>query len=276
MSDEITPAVVAPVEFAPVAAPVVTPVAPVVVAETPVTPVVTETAPVVTPPVEAVVEAPKAEPTSVLGDALKPAETPVPDAAKPVETPKVEGQETNTPEGQSEEPAPPPVYEPFTLPEGFEQDGEKLKTFTDILGSLELDTKADHAKLQEFGQKAIDLYTNEVKSAVDNLNKYYETTWERQKNEWKESFLKDPEIGGNRFQTTVNSALSFIKTHGGTEEQQAEFRTLMNTSGLGNHPVMIRLLAKAGQAMSEGRPLAANKPVSPPKSKVTAMYGKNS
>ena len=84
--------------------------------------------------------------------------------------------------------------------------------------------------------------------------------------------MGDPEIGGNRWQTTVDSATNFIRTHGGTEAQQAEFHKIMDESGLGNHPAMIRILARAGAAMSEGRPLAAQAPAVA-LSKTQKLYG---
>lgn len=254
--------------------PVVTPAAPIAeVAPVP-SPVVREVPTPVVPanpevPVADGVDPPVAE--TLLGEAEKPKEVKTTEVTADTTKPA----EEKTEEVQSEEPAPTPVYDQFTLPEGFSTEGEQVKKFTDLLSDLEVNGKADHALLQEFGQKAVDMYTTEVKTAVENLQKLYNDTWTRTKLDWKESFLKDPEIGGNRFQTSVDSANSFIRMHGGTEDQQAEFRNLMNTTGIGNHPAMIRLLAKAGTAMSEGTPLAASKPVAPPKSKTSTLYGKS-
>jgi hypothetical protein len=212
-------------------------------------------------------------PTTVLGEALtdKPAEAPVTET-KPAEGSEAPVEQKNE-GGQSDETAPPPKYEPFTLPEDVKLDDKKLGEFTSLLAELETSGKASHEAVQAFGQKAVEFYVNEVKDVVNNITKVYQDAWDKQKVTWKEQFLADPEIGGNRFQTTVDSALTFIRTHGGTAEQQQEFRNLMETSGLGNHPAMIRLLAKAGEAMSEGKPLVATTPVSAPKSKVSTMYG---
>lgn len=253
-----------------------TPVTPTPAPATPVAPVPTDSVqPSVAPApaVEATPVAPVAEskPETVLGEALTPPVVqPTPDTPAEVTPPVVEPKTT---EGQSEEPAPPPVYDAFKLPEGITLKDERVKEFTNVLAELETKSKLDHVLAQEFGQKMVDFHIAEVKQTVENINKYYQDNWERQKVQWKENFLKDPEIGGNRFQTTVDSALTFIRTHGGTPEQQAEFRNLMESSGLGNHSAVIRLLANAGRAMSEGKPLAASKPVSPPKSKTETLYG---
>lgn len=260
-------ALVEAVQPAPVVAPTV--VAPAVEAAP--APVVEAVAPKTA---DAVIKAPD----TILGDALnKPVEAPkAPEVAKAtpeavVEAPKVE---TKT-EGQSAEPAPPPVYDPFTLPEGITLDTERVGKFTEIMSELELGGKISHDLVQQFGQKAVDLHISEVKKATEDLTKKYLEVWDKQKLDWKDTFLKDPELGGNRFQTTVDSALTFIRTHGGTPEQQTEFKNLMETSGLGNHPAMIRLLANAGRTMAEGKPLAASKPVPATKSKVETMYGKS-
>lgn len=259
----------------PVVAPVVTPVQPAITAPTePVqaAPVVEATpavapapAPVeaVTAPVVAPIEAPK-EPVTLLA-----AEPKVEAVTPPVETvgEKNEG-------GQSDEPAPPPKYENWALPEGVTLGETELGEFTNILSALELEGKADHSVTQQTGQKLVDFHINELRKAVQSVHQANLDSWEATKTEWKESFLKDPEIGGNRFQTTVDAAQTFIRTHGGTPDQQTEFRQLMETSGLGNHPAMIRILASAQLAMNEGGIVAATVPPAAPKSKVATFYGK--
>lgn len=244
------------------------PVAPVVEAAlvTP-TPVLTETPP----------QSPEATPKveTLLAEGL--------DKPATVETPEVN---KDSQEGQSVDPASPvetvvpevvpPKYEPFTLPEGISLDNDRVGKFTELLSGLELEGKASHDVVQQFGQKAVDMYLNEVKNYGENLTKYYQTTWDKQKTAWKDATLKDPEIGGNRIQTTLDSVLGFIRTHGGTAEQQKEFRDVMETSGLGNHPSVIRLFANAALAYKEGKPLAAPKPIQETKSKTETMYGRKS
>lgn len=273
MAGETPIATPAPVEAA-VAAPAPTPVA-------------VETASAITPPVDAVsipdapvvetpVEAPKPAET-VLGEALKPvdktAEAKTPETDKPADGEVKAGADAEKPEGQSDEPAPPPVYEPFVVPEGISLDTERFAEITNVLSELEA-KGVDHAFAQEYGQKLVNMGAEVVNKALKDQTAYYTGLWDRQKTDWKDLFLKDPEIGGNRFKTTVDSALTFIRTHGGTDEQQAELRGLMDSSGLGNHPAILRLFSKAGVAMSEGKPLAAQAPAAVKKSKVETFYGK--
>lgn len=234
-------------------------VQPVSVVEATTTPEVTPKAP------ETLLGAPE-----VIVEPIKPVVV-APEPVKAVEPAKViENKEGS----QSVEPAPPPTYESFKAPEGITLAPETIGKFTSLLAQLETDGKADHATVQKFGQEAVDFYIAEVSKSVTDYNKSQQTAWDKQKTEWKESFMKDPEIGGERSSASIEAARTFLRTHGGTEQQQTEFRSLMETSGLGNHPAMIRLLAKANETMGEGKPLAAIKPTNTSvKSKVQTMYG---
>jgi len=195
------------------------------------------------------------------------------------ETPKQEEtveEVKETPETVVEEPTEiiTPTYDAFNLPEGVEVDSDKMNEFTSILADLETKSKAGHEFVQEFGQKAVDFHVAELQRTVEAINKTQLETWEKTVDGWREAAISDPEIGGNRIQTTLDAANRFIRTHGGTADQQKEFRDLMETSGLGNNPTMLRLLSAAGRAMSEGTPVPATKPPSAPKSKTSALYGR--
>lgn len=273
---------------------------PVTLAEVAAAPTVAPSAPVAAAPPAAgadtaapVVEATPvpAEPQTLLGTVTADAPvtettTPDPNAPKTEEVKPADGAEPNKPldgdvkpeqiaeEGsKSDEPAPLPTYDAFALPEGITLDTDGIGKFTNILGEFEATTKADHAAVQAHGQKLLDMHVAEVQQAVERVGETYRTLWDKQKVDWKDDFLKDPELGGNRQQTTIDAANKFIRMHGGSEAEQTELRNLLEQSGLGNHKAVIRTFAKAGAAMSEGKPLAASKP--PPKvtSNVDKMYG---
>lgn len=234
-------------------------------------------APVTNTPVsEAPVVAPVAvqAPETVLAQAIDKPVTPQPTPAPVAVEPVVAKEPEKAVQSEEPAPTPSPVYDAFKAPEGVTLDQERVGKFSALLADLEVKGKADHALVQEFGQKAVDFHVSEIKQVQEDLNKLYTTAWEKQKTDWKDTFLKDPNIGGDKFQGTVDSALTFIRTHGGTPEQQTEFRNLMESSGLGNHPAMIRLLANAGRAMQEGAPLAATTPVPTVKSRTATLYGK--
>ncbi|MFA7278758.1 MAG: hypothetical protein WC100_01575 [Sterolibacterium sp.] len=268
MADEIAPtAQAAPVSPAPAPAPVAAAVEPVAAPVATVTP---EPAAAPVAPVSAVDSPVVAEPSTVLGSDTKPVEAPI--VEKPVEPPK--NGEAPAPEGsQSDEPAPLPTYEDFTLPEGVSVEEGALNDFVQEIAEFEVLSKADHAEVQAFAQKLIDRHVIQMKTALERQAEALQQAEVRKKTEWLEKVKADPVLGGNRFNTTTNAALEFIRTHGGDETQQAEFRTLMNETGIGNHPALIRMMANAMNAFREGGPLPAQKPVVESQSKVAKRYG---
>lgn len=270
MSDEGTPATT-PDTAAPAAMPAAEPATPAVPAQ--------EDVPAV--PAEKPAEA------TLLGDdaaaETAPATPDTPDTTTPAEAPKEgdapkegEAEPKKEEASQSDEPAPLPTYEAFTLPDGFQMDDAKLGEFTKELGEFQNLTKADQKAVQEFGQRLVDRHIALTQEHQQRLVEHFTTTWEKQKNDWKDAFEADPEIGGNRKDTTLKAAKEFIRTYGGDESQRKEISKLMNETGIGNHPALIRLLAKAGEQLAEGRPLPAQKPPAAPQSKVDKRYGKSS
>lgn len=183
------------------------------------------------------------------------------------------GEEKKADGSQSEEPAPLPTYEEFKIPEGVILDKEPLEKFTKRLGEFQNLTKAETAKVQEFGQQLIDDHIAGVQDAVKRYNETLVKQWDKQRNDWKTKFEADPEIGGNRKDTTLKAALEFIRTHGGNEEQQVSLRKLFDETGVGNHPALIRVFANAMAANREGRALPASKPAPDSRSKVSTRYG---
>ncbi len=165
-----------------------------------------------------------------------------------------------------------PVFEPFTLPENVTVDAEKISEFTNSLAEFEKTTKASHEEVQKLGQQLVDRHIAEMQRYTESLTQ----AWNKQKNDWKDSFLKDPEFA-NRSETVVNSAIDAIGVYGGNAKQQEEFRNLMESSGVGNHPSMIRMLSNVMLAKAEPKPLAAPQIASSAGvSKVQKMYGKKS
>lgn len=225
----------------------------------PVTPAAEPVAVAPAEPVKAEEPAKAAEPAKAV-EPVKPAEGDKLPEAKKDESAK------------SVEPAPAPVFEPWTLPEGVKLDEKQTSEFNTLLGELQTTTKAEQAFVQKFGQTLVDKYIAAVNESVDRTKEAYNSAWVRQTEDWKESFVKDPEIGGKRQETTLKLANEFLDTHFGTPENVAKVRKVLFDTGLGCHPELIRGFANAMTRYSEGKPLAANPPVSKP-SRTARMYG---
>lgn len=258
MTEEIISS--APISSAPavdVSAPVTSPIVPAVEAQPIVAPIV-EVAPVVE-----VKEVPSPETTLLTVEKEKPVE---------VKT-ELKAGEPTAPEISKDEPLIAPVFEAFKLPEGITVDETKIGEFTSALAEFESKTKASHEDVQQFGQSLIDRHIKGIEEAQSRLLEKLIDDGKKERDAWKDSFLKSPEFA-NRTDTVLNSAIDAIGIYGGTKDQQQEFRDLMASTGVGNHPAMIRMLSNMMIAKPEPKQLAAPtiaKAV--PKSQMQKRYG---
>jgi len=87
---------------------------------------------------------------------------------------------------------------------------------------------------------------------------------------WLEQLKADKEIGGEKLNETVENAKRVVGKYA-----DQEFKDFLNSTGVGNHPMVVRLFAKIGKAFGEdhwreGSPVAPKKETSP----ASVMYDK--
>lgn len=247
-----------------------------------------EPAPAPAPPEPAPAPSPAPVTKTILGsEPPKPAPAAAPENkdAKPVAEAKPAAEQKKDEGGPSAEPAPLPTYEPFKLADGVQIDEKKLGEFTKELGEFEFANKGvEHAKVQEFAQKLVNRYVSETQETVQRIVDHYNNTWDKQKNEWREAFIADAELGGNRQETTAANVQKFVGEFGGDVKQVEALRGFMET-GIGNHPALIRLMNNAASTVNALRlkyetetnaPLPGQKPVTEKRSKTQTLYGKSS
>lgn len=140
-----------------------------------------------------------------------------------------EGGET----GGDQAPAGAPEQYEFVIPEGSTMDAEGLEAFSEVAKELNLS--------QDAAQKVID------KMAPAMAARQVEAI-EAVKTEWAEGSRADKEFGGDKLNENLATAKKALDTFG-----TPELRTLLNESGLGNHPEVIRMMYRAGKAISEDR-----------------------
>jgi hypothetical protein len=157
---------------------------------------------------------PEASTTPATSAEAKPA-----DAAKPEDKPVEAAKEV--------------VYE-FKLPEGVEFKGELLD---------ELKTTAKELGLtQEQAQRVADLGAKQAQGFAAQLIEQQKTMTA----EWAEQTTTDKEIGGDKLPENLGVAKKALDSFG-----TPALKTLLNQSGLGNHPEVVRFMVKAGKAISE-------------------------
>lgn len=121
-------------------------------------------------------------------------------------------------------------YEDFVLPDGAVADEAIKLEFLPIVKELGLSQKG--------AQKLVDF-----KSKLDTLQL---KNWSNHLVELKATAQKDPEIGGAKYQPAVAQAKAAIAKFG-----TPGLRKMFNDYGVGNHPEMIRFMAKIGAATGE-------------------------
>lgn len=181
--------------------------------------------------------APAADPSSPASN-----EPPATDPAEPTaETDKPEGDkpEGDKPDGQKkqEEQKPegaPEKYE-FKAGEGVELDQEALKDFEPLARELNLNN--------EQAQKLVDMYGTKL---LPMVQKQQAEAWQKQTEGWAEAVKADKEIGGANLTSSISTAQRALETFG-----TPVLKEYLNTTGLGNHPELIKVFVKVGKAMSE-------------------------
>lgn len=134
----------------------------------------------------------------------------------------------------------PETYADFTMPEGVEVDAAMLGEFNAVAKELGL--------TQAQAQKLVDLQTKAAAAGETGRGEQLQKMIEAQQNAWANEVKNDPELGGAKFDQTISTAVKAVSTFFGDD-----FRTLLNESGIGNHPALVRGMHKIGLALSEDK-----------------------
>lgn len=123
----------------------------------------------------------------------------------------------------------------FTLPQDMPVDDEILNDFKPVAKELELP--------QGKAQKLVDLYAEKIAPAM--MRRQAEA-WQKTREDWVATAKADKEIGGDKWDATVQDAMRVVNTVGTPELKEA-----FNTYGLGDHPELIRTFARMAKYFKE-------------------------
>lgn len=124
----------------------------------------------------------------------------------------------------------PEQYADFSLPEGVELDSDLMTNFRVTAKELGLP--------QDKAQKLVDIGSGIVRKQLDQIVKV--------RTEWKATSTADKEFGGKDYEANLAVALRGIKAHA-TPELEEFFRT----SGVSEHPEVIRMFYRLGKLVKE-------------------------
>ncbi|HBC0586087.1 TPA: peptidase [Enterobacter cloacae] len=177
--------------------------------------------------------APAADPAKPEGDKPQPgAEGDKPQDDKPADGEKPADKPAD--KEQKQEGAP-EKYE-FTAGEGVELDTEALKDFEPVARELNL--------TNEQAQKLVDAYPK----ILAGVQQRQAEAWQKQTEGWAETVKADKEIGGDKLTANLSAAQRALEQFG-----DPELKEYLDSTGLGNHPALVKAFIKVGKAMSEDK-----------------------
>lgn len=130
----------------------------------------------------------------------------------------------------------PENYESFTLPDGMEMTEEESTQAKEVFKDLDLSQKQ--------AQKLIDF---EVKRGAEK-DARIQSAWDKVNEGWVEDSKSDSEFGG----TALNENLAVAKIARDAYGND-KFTEMLEVTGVGNHPEMIRFLVKAGKPLQDDK-----------------------
>lgn len=182
-------------------------------------------APAAPAPAPAPAAAPAPSPAPASSPAAAPASAPAP-AAAPAPAPAADSKPADAPPGAPEK------YE-FQKTEGIALDEKVLAKYSEVAKSLNMPQDAAQKLLSEVAPAIAQQQADAFKATVEG---------------WKTQTTADKEIGGEKLSENLGLAKRAMDAY-----FSADFVKLLNDSGLGNHPEMIRGLMKAGRLVSQDR-----------------------
>lgn len=136
----------------------------------------------------------------------------------------------------------PEQYADFTAPENAQLDAEVMTEFGNVARELNLP--------QDKAQLLIDKMQPIIATRQAQQVEAMRTTWGEQSR-------IDPEFGGTNLDANMVHASRAM-----TAFATPELKTLLDQSGLGNHPELVRFMVKAGKAIGEDKVVTGGIPAS--------------
>jgi hypothetical protein len=149
-------------------------------------------------------------------------------------------------EATAEAQPPAPVkYEAFKVPDGLKLDDERVAKFAEIAGPAQVS--------QDVAQSFINLHLEEIQRVANEAQKaareFQVKSWNTYVDTITNDLRKDPELGGNRLETSLSMAKAVVEEYLPANEA-AEYLALLTHNGMGNHRLQVKLLQKIGKVLN--------------------------
>lgn len=153
----------------------------------------------------------------------------------------------------------------FKMPEGVEFDAEGFEAVEPVLRDLNLSQDQAGKLMSAYGEKIVPLIQQRTLKAQDDAAAELRANLAR-------DLQADPEVGGKKLDESRAFAAKAIAHFIPDANERSEFSTFLNESGLGNHPLLMRLVTGAGRTLSEASTPAAET-ASKPLTESQKFYG---
>ena len=132
----------------------------------------------------------------------------------------------------------------FSMPEGVEFDSEMFDLVKDDLKGMDLSQKGAEAVVGIFASKVVPKIEERAVKAIDDAGAQLRANLAR-------DLQADPEVGGTKLKESQAFAAKAFAHFVPKAEERAQLSQFLNESGLGDHPLLTRVIAGAGRALSE-------------------------
>ena len=149
-------------------------------------------------------------------------------AAEPTTTTTTEPQQQQTLLGQEQPTEQPIVYSDFTMPEGFELNGDDSK----VLQELGQQFKMPQEALQKLVDMGVQMQQRQVQEQQRTIAS------------WVDAAKADPEYGGDKLEANLLTAQKAF-----TLPRGDKISKILHMSGLGNHPDVVGFMTEVGKLL---------------------------
>lgn len=153
-------------------------------------------------------------------------------------------------------PGAPETYADFTVPEGVALDEATVGEFSTLAKELNLP--------QEQAQRVVDIGVQMAQRWAEES----QTALTEMQAEWRRTAEADPEIGGEALAQNLSIAKKALDAFA-----SPAFRQELEATKLGDHPEFIRMMVKAGKAMSEDTLITPSGTAKAERSLAERIYG---
>lgn len=129
------------------------------------------------------------------------------------------------------------AYE-LTAPEGYPMDAQTLKAFT------------EHCRAAGFSKEQAEKQLGWMK---DNYQNWHEQQTAQRKS-WREELRADKDFGGDKYDASLAEAKKALATF----DEGGQIRAMLDETGYGDHPAVVRIFTRVGRALAEDKVMKKN------------------